>query len=866
MQFGNSSKSVSKHTLFFSFLLLFQLSFSQSIDDTIYNTVDEFNANPKATTYLKLLEQETEFKKQLKTKNDYLAFVHLLCNKGYYLKTKIPKDAISAYENAWSLFQEQNLPLSHYDMIENCLKPLGNLYTKSKNYTNAENTITQYISIAKRIENYNHEVAGIINLSKLYQSLGKHNDVLSLVKPYISKTTNKQQLDKLKRIEQYSLAALGKSNSKVLIIDRVIVPNIHKDNAYLNYTTALKNNDYKEAFKAFNYYQSDFLKTDYTIRNLVKLYLQEAQLFLLSETIENHLSKTKNTLDKALNILLPNDKVGIETLYAEPLLIDIFDIYSQIQTNEDEALKYVDFSLHVSSLIQESLVDNESKLINLNDTRKLSEKAISISYDAYQKTKNSGYISRAFIYAENSRAYLLKEKNTLKNLLQQYPSDSLLINQQQLKQQQNILISDILSTRKTTANSNIILTKQLQLSDINLQLKNNTTIIKNSYGANVNKISIPQIQQKLDSNSVLVEYFYGKHAIYQFIITKNKIEIHKLLLNEDAQNTISTFIGFFNESSRINNDIEGFKKNASDLYKLLNIEAVKAFENLTIIPDGLLNFVSFEALQTENSSTNIFQNMPFLLLRHTVTYNNSALFYQNSSSQNIDFNVLGVFPIFKGSKQELTYTETEASEIEKKHKGLFLLHDKATKQAFLSESNNFNILHISTHASSGDFFIPASIDFIDSSLDIEELESINFNPNLVVLSACETGIGKLRKGEGAMSISRGFQSAGANNVLFSLWNVNDLSTASIMSNIYNSIEKNSVAKANKLSKVNYLNNDEISNSKKSPYYWASFVYYGENELYKKEGQSYFIYLIIVFLTLLIYILYGRKFATISYKK
>ena len=108
--------------------------------------------------------------------------------------------------------------------------------------------------------------------------------------------------------------------------------------------------------------------------------------------------------------------------------------------------------------------------------------------------------------------------------------------------------------------------------------------------------------------------------------------------------------------------------------------------------------------------------------------------------------------------------------------------------------------------------------------------NLNINTNLVVLSACETGLGKFYKGEGAMSVARGFQYAGAQNLLFSLWKVNDFTTSKLMENFYNNIyNKKSYFQSITDAKREFLNDNTISNAKKSPYYWAPFVYYGSIE-------------------------------------
>ena len=153
------------------------------------------------------------------------------------------------------------------------------------------------------------------------------------------------------------------------------------------------------------------------------------------------------------------------------------------------------------------------------------------------------------------------------------------------------------------------------------------------------------------------------------------------------------------------------------------------------------------------------------------------------------------------------------------------------------------MLHLSTHATGGDFINPASIAFYDAPMLVNELYSMDIHPELVVLSACETGIGKLQKGEGPMSIARGFQYAGAKNILFSLWQINDASTATLMSLFYKSYKKTQSAHAaNRRSKLDYLQDKSVSNIKKSPYYWSAFMYYGKIEEEERKSTAFYYFI------------------------
>ena len=222
--------------------------------------------------------------------------------------------------------------------------------------------------------------------------------------------------------------------------------------------------------------------------------------------------------------------------------------------------------------------------------------------------------------------------------------------------------------------------------------------------------------------------------------------------------------------------------------------------------------------------------MNYLMNDFAIAYNNSASFYLDSNALTNKNSVLGIFPVFEKTDFELTFSKTEMQAIKQNFEGKFFDNSKANFATFQSNAKQFSILHLSTHADSGDTEFPATIKFYDQNVLYSELYNLELNPDLVVLSACQTGIGKLYKSEGAMSVARGFQFAGAQNLLFSLWKVNDFTTSVLMTNFYKNIKnKMSFFEANCQSKKDFLEDKSISNAKKSPYYWSAFVYYGTLE-------------------------------------
>jgi CHAT domain-containing protein len=115
----------------------------------------------------------------------------------------------------------------------------------------------------------------------------------------------------------------------------------------------------------------------------------------------------------------------------------------------------------------------------------------------------------------------------------------------------------------------------------------------------------------------------------------------------------------------------------------------------------------------------------------------------------------------------------------------------------------------------------------DGFLHTYEVFNLKLNADLVTLSACETGLGKLSRGEGLIGLTRGFIYAGAPSVLVSLWSV-DESTAALMKIFYQNLKSGmSKAEALRRAKLKLIDTQENGFSFAHPFLWAPFVLVGE---------------------------------------
>lgn len=113
----------------------------------------------------------------------------------------------------------------------------------------------------------------------------------------------------------------------------------------------------------------------------------------------------------------------------------------------------------------------------------------------------------------------------------------------------------------------------------------------------------------------------------------------------------------------------------------------------------------------------------------------------------------------------------------------------------------------------------------DGFVGLEDIYNLELPVDLVVLSACSTGLGEEIKGEGVISLTRGFMYAGARRVVASLWNVNDFATSELMASFYRAMERKKMAPAAALREAQI----HLWSTKqwRSPYYWAAFQIQGE---------------------------------------
>lgn len=382
-------------------------------------------------------------------------------------------------------------------------------------------------------------------------------------------------------------------------------------------------------------------------------------------------------------------------------------------------------------------------------------------------------------------------------------------------------------------------------------------------------IDFPELQHTLSQNEALVEYFIGDEILHIFVMTDTSLHVESIPLEKNLNRLVQTY---YRSIKKI--EEQTFRRLSSELYHLL-IQPVRHLlddkTKIIIIPDGSLYYVPFESLAADSAVPKLTR-MDFLIREFAISYHYSAnlwLYSVNGSKWQEDKAFIGFAPIFGSSDgkgyvltndpvsgnlrsgeedqaetspafSQLPATEEELRAIihlfrnqQKKAAGYF--HNKATENLFKTlDMSSYNLIHIATHSFedtkahklSGLMFAPQNKtpgSGEDGILYSGEIYNLQLEAELIVLSSCESGVGKLVKGEGMMALNRGFFYSGIRNIVFSLWKVEDRSTSQLMIEFYrNILAGRHYCRALRLAKLELL---------KSPYtafpkYWSGFVLVG----------------------------------------
>ncbi|MGL5060525.1 MAG: CHAT domain-containing tetratricopeptide repeat protein [Microcoleus sp.] len=396
-------------------------------------------------------------------------------------------------------------------------------------------------------------------------------------------------------------------------------------------------------------------------------------------------------------------------------------------------------------------------------------------------------------------------------------------------------------------------------------------------------LTLPEIQQQiLDDNTILLQYSLGENRSYLWVVTSTEIASYELPKQADIETAARDFL-----DATTNHTLRDFPKKVAEASSNLSqlilqpVAAQLGNKRLLIVPDGILHYTPFAALtipQTDGQNTN-----NFLITQHEIITLPSAstlgILRQNyadrkppdrtlailadpvfspdddrlkgkltpETTEKLQSNNLGLSRSLRTSDlawppRRLPFTRQETQKILGKLDALtaasssnkldFAASRTATTDGSLA---NYQIVHLATHGIANSqnpelsgilmSMVDETGNVVNGFLRLNDIFNLKLAADLVVLSACQTGLGQNIQGEGIVGLTRGFMYAGAQRVAVSLWNVDDEGTSVLMEKFYQKMlqEKLAPAAALRAAQLEMMREEKWQ----SPYYWAAFMLQGE---------------------------------------
>lgn len=534
--------------------------------------------------------------------------------------------------------------------------------------------------------------------------------------------------------------------------------------------------------------------------------------------------------------------------------------------NQAAAINYYEKGIFGLDSLRMSIPTTSTKKHHINKRYNVFENAIQASLALGKPEVDEERLKRCFLYSEKSKSNILLETlNQFDSLIfQGVPAE--------LVKQENDLKEELAKVEKQrfselqkgiekdpsllSSYDSVLFALRHEYSDLLLTLQRKYPSY-HQLKYRVEVLGVEELQRDLLApEQALLEYFVGDDHLYLFLVKPDDYQVISIPLDFPLDTWVAQMrkglyeyhLSAHHAKNAYRVSIDTFAHYAHRLYqKLIGPVAELLPEQLIIVPDGILGYIPFDILLTSQPDENYtFKSHDYLLRKHQISYSYSATLLdemRQPSRQKPTYNVLAIAPFFgdhnpsyadlmtrRNALEPLTFNVPEASQVSALLKGKLLSGTDASKEQFLKFSPNFRYLHLATHGKANDehsdysylAFTPLGDSLSDYRLYVKELYNLRLNADMVVLSACETGIGELQRGEGIISLARGFSYAGAKSIITSLWSVNDAASQELMINFYTYL-KNGLAKdaALRQARLDYL--DVHTHDEAHPYYWAAFI-------------------------------------------
>ena len=504
---------------------------------------------------------------------------------------------------------------------------------------------------------------------------------------------------------------------------------------------------------------------------------------------------------------------------------------------------------------------------------------LALAYERFQKTGSEEDVAQGFYYTQRMKAQRL-----WLSILKSEAADFGNLDRAMLEEEQNLRTeityyeSQVMEARQAGDTATM---KKLQNDNL-FYLKEELVALQRTLEENYPDYyeakyafrpeTGESLRQVLNGDELVVEYIFTDSALYAFTMaTDRPMEFRAIVIDDETVEQVEALQKMLqNSPMRRRSSRERFISLSHQLYKQF-VEPIEdqlaGKERLLIIGDGMINYIPFDVLLT-SAQVKPFTGLDFLIRKYDISYHYSASLLANARRKDVSGHsgIYAFAPVYEPADGEpLTvgngdrsaerttframdpnggFAHLPESEQEVKNilqlfgeaginpKTLVLRQDATESSLKQNLGEPYRYIHIAAH-SFADLDQPRFSGIAcyeeeeavteDGILHTGEIYNITTQADLVTLSSCESGYGKLERTEGLLGLNRAFIYAGTPNVVFSLWKVYDKVNASLMTDFYRGVlEGQGYSRSLRAAKLKLLEKDETA----APHFWSPYLLIG----------------------------------------
>ncbi|MBU7584291.1 MAG: tetratricopeptide repeat protein [Nostoc sp. TH1S01] len=807
---------------------------------TLIDVAEILNKQGKKQEAIDYLNQALDIQRQIKTRpaqaDTLLTLGDVYSSLGAY------PESLKAYEQALSLRRESGDRTQEADTLRN----IGNVYRKLQNYPQALNYYQQALSISQTTGDCRNEAFILERISSIYLNSGNYQQAINSGHQAIALSHN---LD----VVEYKLAVEAGTSNTIAQVEL----------KQKNYSQALK--DSQKATKLAQ--KSGYKEIE------GKAYTSTAEAY-------NALKQPEKAIQTYKEQLALYSQMGLLPEQAESL----YNIAKLQRQNKQlsAALTEIDKAIKIIENIRKEVDSEDLRTSFFATVQDYYQLKINILMELHKQDPSKEYDGQALQTSESSRARVLVELLTQANIdIRKNISPELADEErrlQWLREAREKRLSELASQSQPSANLIASLKQEIegiikQQQELSVKIRTNSP----KYAAlnYPSPLTLSQIQQQLDANTLLLQYSLGKEHSYLWAVTPNSLDSYELPPQAQIDKAANDFRQSLVKPSATPKEQATASKQLSQII-LAPVANKLANKRLVIVADGALQNIPFAALAeptAQESYKPLIVNHEIVNLPSTSTI---AILRQETQQRPKAPKAIAILadPVFSADDSRVTGKpesnsitpdlDLQRSALSRSAKNLNrngwdrLQGTREEAQAILKlgsptdslaafdfdanynwvknpQLSQYRVIHLATHGFADDVNPELSgivLSLVDKQgkpergyLRLNDIFNLNFPADLIVLSACETGQGKEIQGEGLVGLTRGLMYAGSPRIVVSLWNVDDEGTKELMSEFYRQMwkEGKSPVAALRAAQLSLWQNPNW----RKPVYWAAFTLQGE---------------------------------------